>query len=331
MAGDDLRGSRGSVSASSPLEVLVVDDDDETRDALVSAVRRMGHTCRGARDGLDAWEKHRSEHADVILSDWQMPGMDGLELCRRTRVSENEGAYTYFLFMTAFEDKEHFIRGLEAGADDYQTKPIDLDELRARLGSARRVVSLYRRLAVQNAALRRDSQASFRIARIDPLTQVANRLSMDEDLKVLWSRVGRYGHGYSLAICDIDRFKAHNDQFGHLAGDEVLRRVAQAIRDSLREGDGLYRYGGEEFLAVLPEQSVSDAAIVMDRVRLAVARLAIPTARVGHVVTISAGVAELDRTLDGSVDDWIQRADEALYRAKAAGRNRIETSGTLAG
>jgi two-component system chemotaxis response regulator CheY len=265
----------------------------------------------------------------VILSDWQMPGMDGLELCRRTRVSENEGGYTYFLFMTGFKDKEHFIRGLEAGADDYQTKPIDLDELRARLASARRVVSLYRKLAVQNAALRRDSQASFRIARIDPLTQVANRLSMDEDLKVLWSRVGRYGHRYSMAICDIDRFKAHNDRFGHLAGDEVLRHVAQAIRGSLREGDGLYRYGGEEFLALLPEQSVSEAAIVMDRVRLAVARLAIPTAHDGQVVTISAGIAELDRTLDGSVDDWIHRADEALYRAKAAGRNRIETSGTL--
>ena len=203
----------------------------------------------------------------MILSDWQMPGMDGLELCRRTRVSENEGGYTYFLFMTGFEDKEHFIRGLEAGSDDYQTKPIDLDELRARLASARRVVSLYR--------------------------------------------------------------KAHNDRFGHLAGDEVPWHVAQAIRGSLREGDGLYRYGGEEFLALLPEQSVSEAAIVMDRVRLAVARPAIPTARDGQVVTISAGIAELDRTLDGSVADWIHRADEALYRAKAAGRNRIETSGTL--
>jgi two-component system chemotaxis response regulator CheY len=312
--------------ATMPLRVLVVDDDDEARGALVAAVRHLGHTCEGARDGLEAWHMHRREHADVILADWQMPRMDGLELCRRTRVAESEGAYTYFLFMTAFTDKEHFVRGLEAGADDYQTKPVDVDELRARLASARRVVFLYRKLAAQNAMLRRDSEASFWKARIDPLTQVANRLSMEEDLKVLWGRVGRYGHRYSIAICDIDRFKAVNDRFGHPAGDEVLRQVAQAIQDHLREGDGLYRYGGEEFLAVLPEQSLTEAAHAMDRVRVAVAHLGLPAARDGQVVTISCGVAEVDRDVDRSVEDWLRRADESLYRAKAGGRNRIETA-----
>lgn len=307
------------------LKVLVVDDEDSARLALEVAVRQLGYDCRSARDGMEAWELHQHEHADVILSDWQMPRMDGIELCRRTRISEGTGPYTYFIFMTNFADKEHFIRGMEAGADDYHTKPVDLDELRARLASAERVVSLYRKLAEQNAALRRDSQTAFRVARLDSLTHVANRLSMDEDLKVLWSRTTRYGHRYSIAICDIDRFKAYNDRFGHLAGDDVLRHVAQTIRRQLRQGDGLYRYGGEEFVAILPEQSLPEAEKAMNRVRVAVEQLAILAAEGGTVVTISIGVAELHRELDQSPEEWLRRADAALYRAKTHGRDRVET------
>jgi diguanylate cyclase (GGDEF)-like protein len=270
---------------------------------------------------------HQREPAAVILSDWRMPRMDGLELCRRTRVDEDDGPYTYFIFMTAFADKDHFVQGLEAGADDYQTKPIDLDELRARPVSAARVVALYRKLAQQNASLRRDSENSFRVARLDALTCVPNRLSMDEDLKVLWSRVKRYGHRYSIAVCDVDRFKRYNDAFGHLAGDDVLRRVAQTIRDELREGDGLYRYGGEEFVIMLAEQALGESLGAMDRVRAAVERLAIP-ATDGRVVTISAGVAELDGSVDTMPEEWLRRADAALYRAKSSGRNRVETDRT---
>lgn len=321
-------GASPSVSNASsleaPLEVLVADDDDAAREALVGAVESLGHRCRAARDGLEAWELHRHRRADVILSDWKMPRMDGLELCRRTRASAESGRYTYFIFTTALADKEHFIRGMEAGADDYQTKPIDVDELRARLASARRVLGLCSKLASQNATLRRDSQASFRVARIDPLTQVANRLAMDEDLKVLWSRAARYGHRHSIALCDIDQFKAHNDRFGHVAGDDALHRVAQAIRGCLRESDSLYRYGGEEFVAVLPEQSLAEAARAMERVRLAVRALGIPAAADHEVVTVSCGVAELDRRVDTTAADWIHRADTAMYRAKANGRDRVE-------
>jgi diguanylate cyclase (GGDEF)-like protein len=267
---------------------------------------------------------HQREPADVILSDWQMPRMDGLELCRRTRVASDDTTYTYFILLTSFGDKDHFIRGMEAGADDYHTKPVDVDELGARLVSAARVLGVYRRLAEKNASLRRDSQASFLAARVDELTGVGNRLSMNEDLRALRSRAKRYGHRYSIAIGDVDRFKSYNDHFGHLAGDEVLRRIAQQIREGLRGGDGLYRYGGEEFVVVLPEQPLAEAERAIDRVRKAVEDLAIPSHREHGVVTISFGVAQVDPILDRAPEDWLRRADAALYRAKSAGRNRVE-------
>jgi two-component system chemotaxis response regulator CheY len=286
----DAAVSRPGREVRARLKVLVAEDDDAGRHALVAAVRLLGHECRSARDGLEAWEMHQQEPADVILSDWQMPRMDGLELCRRTRV----------------------------------------DELGARLVSAARVLGVYRRLAEKNASLRRDSQASFLAARVDELTGVGNRLSMNEDLSALRSRAKRYGHRYSIAIGDVDRFKSYNDHFGHLAGDEVLRRIARQIRETLRAGDGLYRYGGEEFVVVLPEQGLAEAERALDRVRKAVENLAIPSHREHGVVTISFGVAQVDPTIDRAPEDWLRRADAALYRAKSAGRNRVEVDRRVA-
>ncbi len=309
-----------------PLRVLVVEDEKASREALGKAVRLLGHDCRTAQDGLEAWEMHQKERADVILSDWKMPRLDGLELCKRTREAEDDsGAYTYFIFMTGFDDREHLLQGMAAGADDYHTKPIDIDELQARLGSAARVIALYRRLAEKNASLRRESQNSFRLARIDPLTEIPNRLRMNEDLDVLWSRSKRYGHRYCAALCDVDWFKAYNDHFGHLPGDEVLRKVAQAIKNELRQGDALYRYGGEEFLVILPEQSLSEAMQAMERVRSRIEGLAIPTVTQKCIVTVSIGVAALAPG-DPVAESWLRRVDHALYKAKANGRNRVEVA-----
>jgi two-component system chemotaxis response regulator CheY len=321
--------ARGAATVNPPaptvaLNIIVAEEDDSSRDNLVASVRLLGHRCRAARDGLQAWQMQLDERADAILANLQMPGMDGLELCRRTRVANDNDAYTYFIFMTDLADKDHFLKGMEAGADDYHTKPVDIDELRARLVSASRVVALYKRLAEQNAVLRRDSQTSFRQARTDALTQVANRLAMEEDFKVLWARAKRYRHRYSLAICDVDTFKAYNDRFGHLAGDEVLRRVAATLREKLREGDGLYRYGGDEFVVLLPEQSLSEAGRALERIRLAVEELAIPGVQDDRSVTLSFGVAELQQATDASPEDWLRRADAALYKAKSEGRNRLD-------
>jgi two-component system chemotaxis response regulator CheY len=304
------------------LKILVVDDDKAVLDALERAIASFGHRCRTASDGLEAWKLHQAERADVILSDWNMPGVDGIELCRRTRVAADE-AYTYFILMTAFADKAHFLRGMQAGADDYQTKPIDLDELQARLVSAERVVSVYRRLANKNKLLRHDSQAAVRMARTDPLTGVANRRHLREDLEALMAHSLGDGSPCTIAICDIDQFKAYNDQFGHVAGDAVLRQVAQTIQGELRRGDALYRYGGEEFLIAFPEQGVSDSSRAAERVRAAIERLGIRTVAGRGIVTISIGVAQPTPD-DTSVDSWIERADAALYRAKDGGRNRVE-------
>jgi len=252
-----------------------------------------------------------------------MPRMDGLELCRKIRAADHDAAYTYFILMAAFGDREHFLLGMEAGADDYHAKPVDIDELQARLASAARFLAVNRKLAEQNSALRRDSKASFRLARIDPLTGVANRLRMEEDLGALWAQITRYGRRCAGALCDIDWFKSYNDAHGHLAGDEVLRRIARTICDELRRSDTIYRYGGEEFFVVLHEQSAAEAARAMERVRQAVANLRIATIAGAGVVTISIGVAT-PRPEDKTAEDWLHRTDQALYAAKAAGRNRVD-------
>jgi DNA-binding response OmpR family regulator len=130
-----------------PLRVIVAEGENASREALQKAIRMLGHECRSAKDGAEAWALHQEKHADVILSDWRMPRLDGLELCRRTRAAETNGSYTYFIFLTGFDDREHLLEGMAAGADDYHGKPVDLDELQARLASAARVLSLHAKLA----------------------------------------------------------------------------------------------------------------------------------------------------------------------------------------
>jgi two-component system, cell cycle response regulator len=314
---------RPVVPATAPLDILVVDDDRGSRDGLARAVRSLGHRCRTAADGQDALRVMAEKQPDVVISDWGMPGMNGAELCLRTRCAADDAPYTYFIILTGLGDREHLIAGMAAGADDYQHKPVDLDELEARLLSASRVVDLHRRLALRSEELRRDSSILYTASRTDPLTGAGNRLRLDEEVRALLSRASRYGHRCSLAICDLDFFKAFNDRFGHVAGDEALRRVAGEMRANLRAADTLFRYGGEEFVVVLVEQSLTDAASAMDRMRAAVERLAIPSPHAGGALTLSVGVAEIDPGHDSAPADWIARADAALYAAKRHGRNRV--------
>lgn len=309
------------------MKILIAEDDAVSMLILETAVKRLGHTALVARDGLRAYETLLEHAPDIVISDWMMPGIDGIELCHRIRATEaGQGVeYTYFIFMTSLGGKQHFLEGMQAGADDYLTKPIDMDELEARLLAASRVTSLHRRLSRQNAELERLSQANHEAARTDPLTAIGNRLRLREDLEVLRGRIQRYGHRYSAALCDIDDFKRYNDSHGHLAGDETLATVAKAISQGVRSGDAVYRYGGEEFLVILPEQSVKSAAIAMERIRLAVERLGIEHAgkEPSGLITLSVGIAEMTPGDTTPWEDWIKRADDALYKAKAAGKNRV--------
>ncbi len=314
---------KSSQEPTERLQVLIVDDDPDALTVLEAAVATLGHSVVTASDGERAWELQCRQPSQVILSDWSMPRMSGIDLCRLVRANGGRD-YVYFVVMTGFGDKAHFLEGMRAGADDYLTKPIDADELEARLLAASRVISMQRALARRNAVLERESDISFKAARIDALTESGNRLRLREDLDALQSRVSRYGHRYCAALCDIDLFKQYNDTYGHLAGDAALRRVAGAIGGALRQGDTLYRYGGEEFLVILPEQALEEARRVMDRVRAAVEGLSLRhQASATGTLTLSVGVAELGDA-GGTCDEWLERADAALYRAKRIGRNRVE-------
>ena len=312
----------GTPRASSPLAVIVVDDDRDSRDLIAIAVHSFGYNCRVAIDGNDAMRLLAESPADVVISDWDMPGMSGAELCQRVRSVGDDAPYTYFIIMTAFDDREHLLGGMAAGADDYQCKPLRFAELEARLLSAGRVVDLHRRLAARTAELRDDNTRNYLASRTDALTGVGNRMRLDEEVATVLSRANRYGHTCSLAICDLDLFKSFNDHFGHVAGDMALRSVAQGMRSNMRSADAVFRYGGEEFVILLIEQPLADAERAMERLRGEIERLAIPSAN-GGPLTISVGVAEIDTANDRTAEQWIARADQALYEAKSRGRNRV--------
>jgi two-component system cell cycle response regulator len=317
-------GSPPRLVAPRVLDVLVVDDDESSRVALCAAVALLGHRGRVAASGAEALRAHRDRRADVIVSDWSMPGMDGMELCRQVRTMDG-GDYTYLLFTSGQATKRDFVEAVRAGADDYLAKPVDLDELEARLLAADRVVSTHRELAERNVNLRHDSQNFFQAARVDPLTRLSNRLRLDEDLATLQAEVSRYRRNVSVAMCDLDGFKRYNDHYGHLAGDEALRRIADAISTSLRRADHVYRYGGEEFLVVLPEQEPGRGQAAMNRVRMAVEGLGIAHAPgTPHTsLTVSIGLAAISSRDEHSVQEAIEHADRAMYQAKAAGGNKL--------
>ena len=306
------------------MKVLIAEDELILRMIIQEALESFGYECLLAEDGEKAWELFQStQDVDVIISDWMMPGIDGLELCRRVRAGRKNG-YTYFMFLTALGDKGHLLKGMKEGADDFLSKPLDPDELQARMIAASRVTSLHRLLAEQKTEL-------FEQARRDPLTGLGNRLSLNEDLQVLQGRVERYGHSYCVALYDIDCYKLYNDGYGHLAGDEVLRTVADTLVKHSRSGDKVYRYGGEEFLIVMPEQKLESATIAADLVRQEIEGLAIPhdAKEPPGVITISAGVATLLPKESTSTDELLKEADKALYSAKGSGRNRVMVCETV--
>ena len=302
------------------MRILVVDDEPLSRHVLQAAVEQLGHQWTAAENGQAAWQCFNQDRPDVLITDLLMPEVDGLELCRRVRADTRAG-YTYIILIPVLGERQDIVRGMDAGADDYLIKPVQLFDLEDRLIAAQRVTDLHAELDRHRAAL-------AHLARHDPLTGLGNRRSLDEDLDVLLARSQRYGRRFALAMCDIDRFKAYNDTHGHQAGDQALRVVAATIAQELRGGDSVYRYGGEEFLLILPEQTPDTTLVAVERVRSAVQRLAIPhpAAGPGGILTLSAGIAAFDPDEAPTAEELLQRADAALYRAKAAGRNQLASA-----
>jgi two-component system cell cycle response regulator len=306
------------------LKILIADDSAVPRLILEKTLASLGHETASASDGTDAWTRFQTFQPDVVLSDWLMPGMDGVELCRLIRAHDSD-QYTYFVLLTAMTELEHAVTAMTAGADDFMVKPLDRSRLEATLIAARRVTALHHELREQRSALVRLNGLLHDDARRDPLTLLGNRLRMDEDLAAAAARVERYGQTYSVALFDIDYFKAYNDTFGHLAGDDALRSVARVLGGTGRSGDMAYRYGGEEFLVLLPEQTLDTATDAVERIRAAVEALGIanPAKRPSEWLTVSAGIAESSAASPLDIVSWLGRADVALYQAKGGGRNRV--------
>jgi two-component system cell cycle response regulator len=300
--------------------VLIAEDDPVFRHLLQNWLLRWNYRVIALDNGLDAWAELTREHSPkMAILDWMMPGMDGLELCRMIRTQE-PSPYRYVLLLTAKSDKQDVVTGLDAGADDYLTKPFNVEELRARVRAGKRILEL------QDALLRAQTALQFEAAH-DPLTGLWNRGAMLDLLRGETHRYRRTGCPLGVMMGDLDNFKRINDSYGHLVGDTVLREVGSRLSASLRDYDLVGRYGGEEFLAVVPGCNLSDLTVRAENMREAISAAPINTAAGPVRCSISIGVVATPLEDTGlEYETLLRAADQALYAAKANGRNRVEVA-----
>ena len=292
------------------MKILIAEDQAPSALFLKRSLERMGHQAVIASDGREAFEMLEKTPFSVVISDWVMPRMDGSELCRAIRKRENRG-YVFIILLTSKDGRQDRLDGLRAGADDFLTKPPDSDELTVRLEIAERILAVHHALEVQNERL-------AELATIDELTGVKNRRRFREDLEIFHSVSIRRQLPLSVLMLDVDHFKSYNDQFGHPAGDQALRKVAAFLTDNTRAHDVVARYGGEEFVVLLPSTGAIDATILADRLRGQIESFD----WLLREVTVSIGVATTNR--EGSTPEMlVESADQALYHAKRSGRNRV--------
>ncbi len=299
------------------MRILVAEDDSITRRLLHAHLKKWGHEVVVATDGARAWQILNEDDAPhLVILDWMMPKMDGVTVCQELRKLEKH-PYVYVILLTARNRKEDVIQGLEAGADDYMIKPFDTHELKVRVRAGCRIIQLQQDLM---AAL---ETTQFQ-ARHDSLTGLLNRRAILDILPNELARAKRNGGLIGVVIADLDHFKRINDTFGHLTGDAVLKEVAKRMMSSKRPYDSIGRYGGEEFIVVLPGCDKESARSMAERFRCLLNDAPIMTQEGVFKVTMSLGVASVDGSEDHAPDSIIQAADAALYRAKAGGRNRVE-------
>ena len=316
------------------MQVLIVDDKQSARMLLNRFVSRCGHTPVTVSDGRAALEILQSEPIGLLISDWVMPNMDGLELCRTIR-STDFGRYIYIILCSAKNQPRELVEGMEAGADDFITKPVDPKELHVRIRAGERIVRLEQRLQEQNAQLeilyeqlssenielsRRQKQLK-RQARTDFLTGVANRRDFEERLQVEFEKARALGTELTVLLLDIDHFKRINDTCGHMTGDLALKQCADTLKGVTRKGDFVGRYGGDEFVCIFSSMSLSEAQTIAERVQERMGRLRLPVySGTGALVTVSIGLAQIGQVTKTTAD-LMMRADKALYSAKQQGRD----------
>jgi len=301
----DLRGTK---------KILVAEDDPVSQRMLQSFLAKWGYQVIAVSSGTEALKILEGPDAPPLaLLDWMMPGMEGPEICREIR-KDAERPYTYLLLLTARSQKEDLLKGLEAGADDYLTKPFDAQELRARLHVGRRILDLQHHLLAATDELR------FRASH-DMLTGIPNRGTILEAVSRERARQIRDGGSFGVILADIDHFKEVNDTYGHMAGDTVLKEAACRMRSCVRSYDSVGRFGGEEFLIVVPAGDVNSTTAVAERIREAIAAQPVATEAGPISITASLGIAV---STGREAKEVLRSADEALYYAKARGRNRVE-------
>lgn len=302
--------------------VLVADDDPIFRHVLQSCLERWGYPVLAVENGSHAWKILQEPDApQMVILDWMMPGLDGLELCRKLR-HQSQGPYKYLLLVTAKDNKQDIVAGLEAGADDYLTKPFDVDELRARVRSGTRILQL------QDALLQAHEKLQFEAAH-DSLTGIWNRRAILDLLKKEVERHHRSGECLGIIMADVDHFKKINDSYGHLAGDTVLREIVERLAQAVRSYDFVGRYGGEEFLVVVPGCATAQIVASGERIRTFIADRPIKTDAGELSVTLSLGAASVHANSVFDYEAVLHAADTALYRAKANGRNCVELAPAL--
>lgn len=299
------------------MKILIADDSIVSRHLLEATLHKWGYEVAVACDGIEALEMLKQEHAPTLaILDWMMPGLTGPEVCRRLRQRARE-PYTYILLLTSRSQKEDLIEGMESGADDYITKPFDQHELQVRLRAGTRLVDLQAELMSAREALREQATK-------DALTHLWNRSSIFDTLCRELARAARENTPVGVAMVDLDHFKSVNDNYGHFAGDAVLCEAARRMQNAIRQYDSIGRYGGEEFLILLPGCDEQTSLNQADRLRKQLASSGMSLNETSLCVTASFGVTCAIPGQSWTPEDLIRKADEALYLAKKLGRNRAE-------
>lgn len=317
------------------MRVLVVDDDNSMRTLLKALLVNAGYEVYEANDGQQGFDKALDVQPHIMIVDWLMPGMDGVELTRALRQTK-PGRGIYILILTALEAEDKLVEAFDAGVDDFMNKPLKSRVLGARLRAGQRVVTLQQEIERDREEIRRfaaelavSNRRLHEAALTDVLTGLPNRRYAVERFLQEWQAANRNSRPLSCMVVDVDNFKRINDTYGHDVGDRVLKLAAQAIKSGMRAGDVVCRTGGDEFLVISPETDLGSACACAERIRGAVAGLTLNAGQQSFSVSVSIGVAtRCPETAD--IDALIKLADDGVYQAKQQGRNCYVTTQRLA-